>query len=128
MEENKTKKKLIKISDIIVIIIGIVILMFGFTYIQEEEKDSWSGSHIVTKEEQEEEEKMQSTIIIVGFAITAFGMACIIKRVLDKDNTKLEKNDNSTSAKIQELKKMLDNKIITAEEYEQKKKELLNKM
>ena len=126
MEEKKTKNKLVKISDIIVIIIGIVILIFGLNYVQKENRNS-SSSLIVTREEQEEE-KVQSTIIIVGFAITAFGMACIIKRVLDKKDTKSEKSDNSTSAKIKELQKMLDYKIITAEEYEQKKQELLKKM
>lgn len=133
MEEKKTKNKLIKISDIIVIIIGIVILIFGLNYIPEKEENSWSSSYHIgeskkAQEEQEEEVKVQNTIIIVGFAITVFGVACIIKRVLDKKDTKFEKNDNSTSVKIKELQKMLNEKIITEEEYEKKKKEILDKM
>lgn len=132
MEEKKTKNKLIKISDIIVIIIGIVILIFGLNYIPEKEENIWSSSYHIGEskkaQEEQEEVKVQNTIIIVGFAITVFGVACIIKRVLDKKDTKFEKNDNSTSVKIKELQKMLNEKIITEEEYEKKKKEILDKM
>ena len=131
--EEKKKSKLVKISDIIVIIIGVVILIYGLSCTNKNNNDSWSGGYHIgdmarAKEEQEEEIKMQNIIIITGFAVTAFGVACIIKRVLDKKDNKLDKSDNSTSTKMKELQKMLNDKTITEEEFENKKQELLKKM
>ena len=67
-------------------------------------------------------------VIIVGAIILVIGIIGIIN--LKKETTKVENVEVnvSTNEKMVELKAMLDNGLITSDEFEMKKKELLDKM
>lgn len=71
-------------------------------------------------------------MIIVGAIILIVGIILTVSAAINA-NTQTEGNEkvsmsNSTNDKVVELKNMLDNGLITPEEYEMKKKELLEKM
>ncbi len=133
MEEKKSKKKIVKVSDILVIIIGIVLIIGGLYFQKNEEDDtnSWSTTPKSSESRRADEEgeiQGEDILMIVGFVISAFGLACIIKRMLDKKEDKVEEKATDTTSKLKELQKMLDDKLISEEEFNKKKKELIDKM
>lgn len=71
-------------------------------------------------------------VIIVGAIIIVVGIILLISGIVDL-KSQTEKNVKveaivSTNGKMTELKAMLDNGLITPDEFEMKKKELLDKM
>ena len=71
-------------------------------------------------------------VIIVGAIILVIGIILLVSGIINlkKETTKVENVEVnvSTNEKMVELKAMLDNGLITSDEFEMKKKELLDKM
>lgn len=71
-------------------------------------------------------------VIIVGAIILVVGIILLISGIINlkKETAKIENVEVnvSTNGKMMELKAMLDNGLITSDEFEMKKKELLDKM
>ena len=71
-------------------------------------------------------------VIIVGAIILVAGIILLISGIINlkKETAKIENVEVnvSTNGKMMELKAMLDNGLITSDEFEMKKKELLDKM
>lgn len=71
-------------------------------------------------------------VIIVGAIILAVGIILLISGIINlkKETAKIENVEVnvSTNGKMMELKAMLDKGLITSDEFEMKKKELLDKM
>ena len=116
-------------------IIGVCIVIIAFSVFAEAE--SYKGNSlnwhtgVTTKESRETLEKWGIGIFIFGAIVIA--EACskcygILFKDKSKDKEKNVKPKVDTSYKLRELKKMLDENIITKEEYEEKKKDFLNKM
>ena len=135
MKEKIEKNKRKLIGYLILGIIGICIVIGAFSIFMEADKIKGNGLNwhtgVTYKEEREDEQKWGCIVFLVGAVLIAeSGSKCY--RILFKDNAenqKKNKNDKiDTTGKLRELKKMLDEKIITEEEFENKKQELLKKM
>ncbi len=130
--EKKTKKKIRVWDCILCIVIGIFIIMFGIsTFIDATSTaNKYRGTKWVAQDTKKEAEENK----IVGIVAIGIGGAFLCVGIFDYSKRKQKyamdvgSANGSTATKLEELKKMLDQKIITEEEFENKKKELLKKM
>ncbi len=130
--ETETKKKMRVWDCILCVVIGIVVIMFGLSTFMDATStaNKYRGTKWVaqdTKKEAEENKVGGIVAIGIGGAFLCVGIFDYNKRK-QKYAMNVGSTKDSTATKLEELKKMLDQKIITEEEFENKKKELLKKM
>ena len=124
--DDKSKQiQAININTAILVFIALISLFMGIYNFNQ--KDSL----FKTRSENEEYDSMGVACCVVGIVV---GVSAIfyysrakMKFDLNNRNYTVNTNNNSTN-KLEELKKLVDKKIITKEEFEKKKKELLKKM
>lgn len=131
MKKKQDRMKIIRGNFIGILIIGIVLICVGIAFGNSDGGSGWAYS--VNKRKQEDQK--------IGLICLGVGIATMIGAGFYYDHAKgnylrdqeivssIKSNKTeTTSDKLKELKDMLDNKMITEEEYENKKNELLNKM
>ena len=125
------KEKLIKRNFMIILIVGILLIIGGISALNEI-RTAPSGYFLTedVAEINEENETIGTVLLFVGVGL------CVVSFIyknsakarllaIDKEHTKTKGNSVD---KIKELKKLYDEKVITKEEYEKKKKELLDEI
>lgn len=125
------KEKLIKRNFMIILILGILLIIGGISALNEI-RTAPSG-YFLTDDVAEINEENETIGTILLFAGVGLCVASFIYRnsakarllTVDKEHTKTKGNSVD---KIKELKKLYDEKAITKEEYEKKKKELLDEI
>ena len=131
MKKKQDRMKIIRGNFIGILIIGIVLICVGIAFGNSDGGSGWAYS--VNKRKQEDQK--------TGLICLGVGIATMIGAGFYYDHAKgnylrdqeivssiKSTKTETTSDKLKELKDMLDNKMITEEEYENKKNELLNKM
>lgn len=131
MKKKQDRMKIIRGNFIGILIIGIVLICVGIAFGNSDGGSGWAYS--VNKRKQEDQK--------IGLICLGVGIATMIGAGFYYDHAKgnylrdqeivssiKSTKTETTSDKLKELKDMLDNKMITEEEYESKKKDLLNKM
>lgn len=131
MKKKQDRMKIIRGNFIGILIIGIVLICVGIAFGNSDGGSGWAYS--VNKRKQEDQK--------IGLICLGVGIATMIGAGFYYDHAKgnylrdqeivssiKSTKTETTSDKLKELKDMLDNKMITEEEYENKKNELLNKM
>ena len=117
-------------------IIGVAILIFGlskYNYANTMYKTaSWFGENDSSRRWSSYLDNYK-IFIIVGAIIFTISFILIIAGLVNSKNknsviSNKTSNTASVSEKIGELKKMLDNGLITMEEFESKKKQIIDKM
>ena len=131
MKKKQDRMKIIRGNFIGILIIGIIVICVGIAFGNSDGGSGWAYS--VNKRKQEDQKTGLiclgvgiATMIGAGFYYDhAKGNYLIDQEIVSSiKSTKTE----TTSDKLKELKDMFDKKMITEEEYESKKKDLLNKM
>lgn len=117
------------------IIIAVFLLIMGIGgYANSFEPVDASEYWRTTEEELEEQQEASRPIFII---MAVGGVALVIVAFLYKSNGENQVNiskilmkskEEDSATKLEKLKKLYDEKVITKEEYEKKKKELLDKM
>lgn len=131
MKKKQDRMKIIRGNFIGILIIGIVLICVGIAFGNSDGGSGWAYS--VNKRKQEDQ---KTGLICLGVGIaTMIGAGfyydhakCNYLRDQEIVSSIKSTKTETTSDKLKELKDMLDNKMITEEEYENKKNELLNKM
>ena len=131
MKKKQDRMKIIRGNFIGILIIGIIVICVGIAFGNSDGGSGWAYS--VNKRKQEDQK--------TGLICLGVGIATMIGAGFYYDHAKgnylrdqeivssiKSTKTETTSDKLKELKDMLDNKMITEEEYENKKNELLNKM
>lgn len=129
------REKLISRNFKIMLVIGIILTLIGIWSLNEASTYSVSGGNflISSAKNSKAEYEMAGTICLLG------GIALCVVSFLYKNNAKantsviatlkgLKNGTTDEVSKLKELKKLYDEKVITKEEYESKKKDILNKM
>lgn len=131
MKKKQDRMKIIRGNFIGILIIGIVLICVGIAFGNSDGGSGWAYS--VNKRKQEDQK--------TGLICLGVGIATMIGAGFYYDHAKgnylrdqeivssiKSTKTETTSDKLKELKDMFDKKMITEEEYESKKKDLLNKM
>ena len=131
MKKKQDRMKIIRGNFIGILIIGIVLICVGIAFGNSDGGSGWAYS--VNKRKQEDQK--------IGLICLGVGIATMIGAGFYYDHAKgnylrdqeivssiKSTKTETTSDKLKELKDMLENKMITEEEYENKKNEVLNKM
>lgn len=131
MKKKQDRMKIIRGNFIGILIIGIVLICVGIAFGNSDGGSGWAYS--VNKRKQEDQK--------TGLICLGVGIATMIGAGFYYDHAKgnylrdqeivssiKSTKTETTSDKLKELKEMFDKKMITEEEYESKKKDLLNKM
>lgn len=135
MKKKPDMMKIIRGNFLGISIIGIIVICVGIGFCNSDGGSAWETGWAPSVNRQKKEDQKTGLICIgVGVAIMigagfyydhAKGNYLRDQEIVSSiKSTKTE----TTSDKLKELKDMLDNKMITEEEYENKKNELLNKM
>ena len=125
------REKLLKRNFMIILIVGILLIIGGISSLSEV-RTAPSGTFLMedVADANEEYETLGTVLLFagVGLCVVSFIYRNSAKARLltvDKEHTKTKGNSVD---KIKELKKLYDEKAITKEEYEKKKKELLDEI
>lgn len=131
MKKKQDRMKIIRGNFIGILIIGIIVICVGIAFGNSDGGSGWAYS--VNKRKQEDQK--------TGLICLGVGIATMIGAGFYYDHAKgnylrdqeivssiKSTKTETTSDKLKELKDMFDKKMITEEEYESKKKDLLNKM
>ena len=131
MKKKQDRMKIIRGNFIGILIKGIIVICVGIAFGNSDEGSGWAYS--VNKRKQEDQK--------TGLICLGVGIATMIGAGFYYDHAKgnylrdqeivssiKSTKTETTSDKLKELKDMFDKKMITEEEYESKKKDLLNKM
>lgn len=117
------------------IIIAVFLLIMGIGgYINSFEPVDASSSWKYTESELEEQQEASRPIFIImavggiGLVIVAFLYKSSGDNQVNLAKILMKSKEEDSATKIEKLKKLYDEKIITKEEYEKKKKDLLEKM
>ena len=136
MEE---KMRLIKRNCVIIGTVGIIMLIIGIAFLNSNSGSSWGGGWYSNIKKQQEQNQ-QIGGICLGIGIVIFIVDAIYynhsKANLMNNNTSNNVNQNIISksnnddsvSKLRQLKEMCDDGIISKEEYEMKKKKILDNM
>ena len=125
------KEKLIKRNFMIILIVGILLIIGGISALNEI-RTAPSG-YFLTEDVAEinEENETIGTVLLfagVGLCVVSFIYRNSAKAQLLTTDKEDKKTKGNSVDKIKELKKLYDEKVITKEEYEKKKKELLDEI
>ena len=125
------KEKLIKRNFMIILIVGILLIIGGISALNEI-RTAPSGYFLTddVAEINEENETIGTVLLFagVGLCVVSFIYKNSAKASLLSSNVETKKSEDNSVDKIKELKKLYDEKAITKEEYEKKKKELLDEI
>ena len=125
------REKLLKRNFMIILIVGILLIIGGISSLSEV-RTAPSGTFLMEDlAEINEENETIGTILLfagVGLCVVSFIYRNSAKARLLSSNVETKKSEDSSVDKIKELKKLYDEKVITKEEYEKKKKELLDEI
>lgn len=135
MKKKQDRMKIIRGNFIGILIIGIIVICVGIGFGNSDGGSTWgTGWAYSVNKQKQEDQKIGLICVGVGIAIMigagfyydhAKGNYLRDQEIVSSiKSTKAE----TTSDKLKELKDMLDNEMITEEEYENKKNELLKKM
>lgn len=138
MKKSKDRMKIIRGNFLGFLLIGIIVIWIGISFVNSNGGSAWGTGWAPSVNRQKQEDQKTGIICIVA------GIAIMIGGGFYYDHAKsnylrdkeivssikdVSKNMNeNTTEKLKQLKEMLDQKMITEEEYENKKKDLLNKM
>lgn len=120
---------------LIMLIIGIVLFAIGMNGYQDSFKEvstGWKNDYSQKElEEQQKDNRTVSIIAVVGGVALVIGAFIYNSHI--KTSSKLVKEialqkNNNFKEQLSNLKSLYDDKAITKEEYEKKKKEILDKM
>ena len=134
--KEKDKMKLIKGNFWGFLIIGIIVICIGIGFLGSNGGSTWGTGWAPSINKQKKEDQKTGVIcIVVGIGIMIAGGFYYdhAKANYNRDKEiissikKVGKNE-STADKLKQLKEMYDSKVITQEEFEKKKKEILDKM
>ena len=122
------REKLLKRNFMIILIVGILLIIGGISALNEI-RTAPSG-YFLTEDVAEinEENETIGTVLLfagVGLCVVSFIYRNSAKARLLSSNVETKKSEDNSVDKIKELKKLYDEKVITKEEYEKKKKEIL---
>lgn len=127
-EKIKYEKNPIKA---ILIVVGIILIIFGVLLLISSSDDNFGGDPSI-RARKAEPYKIWGTICMFS------GVATLLVGIIYKGNDKNNSNNITENPvnvqnidfanKLEELKGLLDKEIITQEEYENKKQEILNKL
>ena len=125
------REKLLKRNFMIILIVGILLIIGGISALNEI-RTAPSG-YFLTEDVAEinEENETIGTVLLfagVGLCVVSFIYRNSAKARLLSSNVETKKSEDNSVDKIKELKKLYDEKAITKEEYEKKKKELLDEI
>ena len=125
------KEKLLKRNFMIILIVGVLLIIGGISALNEI-RTAPSGSFLTedVAEINEENETIGTVLLFagVGLCIVSFIYRNSAKAQLLTTDKEDKKTKGNSVDKIKELKKLYDEKVITKEEYEKKKKELLDEI
>ena len=137
MEE---KMRLIKRNCVIIGIVGIIMLIIGIALLNSNSGSSWGGDWYSNIKKQQEQNQLIGGICL-GISIVIFISDAIYynhsKANLMNSNTSNininqnkinQSTDDDNVSKLRQLKEMCDDGIISKEEYEIKKKKILDNM
>ena len=117
------------------IIISVFLLIMGIGgYINSFEPVDASSSWKYTESELEEQQEASRPIFIImavggiGLVIVAFLYKSSGDNQVNLAKILMKSKEEDSATKLERLKKLYDEKVITKEEYEKKKKDLLEKM
>lgn len=117
------------------IIIAVFLLIMGIGgYINSFEPVDASSSWKYTESELEEQQEASRPIFIImavggiGLVIVAFLYKSSGDNQINLAKILMKTKEEDSATKLEKLKKLYDEKVITKEEYEKKKKDLLEKM
>lgn len=136
MKSVKDKMKLIKGNFIGFLIVGIIVICVGIGFLGSDGGSAWGTGWAPSVNKQKKEDQKTGTIcVVVGIGIMIAGGFYYdhAKSNFKRDEeiiTSIKeagKNESATE-KLRQLKEIYDSKIITEEEYEKKKKQILDKM
>ena len=136
MEE---KMKLIKKNCVIIAIVGIIIVCVGIGFLSSDGGgSSWGGGwYSSIKKQQEQDQQVGAICLLIGIGVFIFDAVYYnhAKANLSNNKTESDVKPNTTNntntdnaAKLRQLKEMCDDDLINKEEYEEKKKRILNNM
>ena len=125
------REKLLKRNFMIILVVGILLIIGGISALNEI-RTAPSGYFLTddVAEINEENETIGTVLLFVGVGLCV--VSFIYKnsakaRLLIADREEKKTKDNNVE-KIKDLKKLYDEKVITKEEYEKKKKDLLDEI
>ena len=117
------------------LIIAVFLLIMGIGgYINSFEPVDASSSWKYTESELEEQQEASRPIFIImavggiGLVIVAFSYKSSGDNQVNLAKILMNSKEEDSATKLEKLKKLYDEKVITKEEYEKKKKDLLEKM
>lgn len=117
------------------IIIAVFLLIMGIGgYVNSFEPVDASSSWKYTESELEEQQEASRPIFIImavggiGLVIVAFLYKSSGDNQINLAKILMKTKEEDSATKLEKLKKLYDEKVITKEEYEKKKKDLLEKM
>ena len=130
MNTNDLKKYFNKNSKTLMIV-GIVLVIFGFIIILGNTGQTYSGDFAIRRARQQD----ANFWVGIGTIILIAGGGLVLGSKLYKNHTTATSFSNSIDVKkdnkvekMKELKEMLDNNLISKDEYEEKKKKILDSM
>ena len=136
MKKEKDKMKLIRGNFLGFLIIGIIVICVGIGFLSSDSGSAWGiGWYSSVNKQKKEDQKTGVICIVAGIGIMVAGgfyydhAKANYKRDKEIISTIKEagKSENSTE-KLKQLTEMYNSKMITEEEFEKKKKEILDKM
>ena len=135
-DNNKDRLKAIRGNFLGFLLLGVIVFCIGIGFINSTTEGSWVPQNPFTaQEEKEEKMKIGAGCMIGGVVLALFGgfyydhAKANYKRDKEIISTIKEagRSENSTE-KLKQLTEMYNSKMITEEEFEKKKKDILDKM
>lgn len=136
MKKEKDKMKLIRGNFLGFLIIGIIVICVGIGFLSSDGGSAWGiGWSSSVNKQKKEDQKTGVICMVVGIGIMIAGgfyydhAKANYKRDKEIISTIKEagRSENSTE-KLKQLTEMYNSKMITEEEFEKKKKDILDKM
>lgn len=129
------KMKLIKRNCLIIAIVGIILICVGIGFLSSDGGSTWGGGwYSDIKKQQEEDAQIGTICLLIGIGVLVVDIIYYnhSKANLNNSNSEIKNNvsltNNNSAAKLKQLKEMCDEGIISKEEYEEKKKKILDNM
>ena len=136
MKKKQDRMKIIRGNFLGFLVIGIIVICVGIGFCNSNGGGAWGTGWAYSVNKQKQEDQKTGLICIgVGIAIMIGGgfyydhaKGNYLRDQEIVSSIKSANKTETTADKLKDLKEMFDKKMITEEEYENKKNELLNKM